>query len=229
MGNRYDITGIGKRIKQRRKTLGLSQSALAGAMGLNTDRRTIGNWESGSTKPGGAETYISLCDVLDCDMEYLFGNSKTPHKETASAMEITGLSEKAIDTLRSLNSGANAYAARKEDIDKSSAIWGDAREAITGRYSLYALQFLNALICSDSIKGIALAFTEWKRAAQSALDTFNSIASRPYLYGDSDKMINAERFKDAERYSLAQGFECFVNEIGADYEPQKKGVKNGKH
>ncbi len=90
-GNRI----LGDRIKERRIEKGFTQETLADAVAVHF--RTIGDWEKG--KGCKSEHIPNLCKVLDCDTEYLFGYCATPHKETASVMYITGLSEKAVDLL----------------------------------------------------------------------------------------------------------------------------------
>ena len=60
---------IGENIRRRREQLGLSQEALAEK--LNTSRQTINNWENEYTSPD-ASSIKSLCDALNCDVNYLF-------------------------------------------------------------------------------------------------------------------------------------------------------------
>lgn len=101
MENMYTIYDMGDRIRARRNELGLSRqkmSALMRNMGSDVYFKTIENWEFG--KNNCSITNIPyLCKVLDCDTEYLFGNSSTPHKETATVMETTGLTQKAVEKL----------------------------------------------------------------------------------------------------------------------------------
>lgn len=92
---------IGERIRKRRVEKGYTQKTLAQAMtdicSGGVHEKSIAAWENGE---GCKTRYIpDLCEVLDCDTEYLFGYCATPHKETSSAMKITGLSERAVDSL----------------------------------------------------------------------------------------------------------------------------------
>lgn len=96
----YTIAGFGNRIRTRREELKLSRALMAEKMkdyGAGVHYETIKTWEGGGAC--SIEQIPVLCAVLDCDTEYLFGYSPTPHKETASVMEITGLSERAADAL----------------------------------------------------------------------------------------------------------------------------------
>ena len=53
------------RIKELRERKGLSQSALARAMG--TTETTVRNWEHGRTSMEWVKRVIDLCDALECD------------------------------------------------------------------------------------------------------------------------------------------------------------------
>ncbi|MCS6114489.1 helix-turn-helix transcriptional regulator [Shewanella baltica] len=59
---------MNERMKQRRKELGLTQPAVAKAIGLT--KATVSLWESGSTSPKG-ENLHALAKVLNCTPEYL--------------------------------------------------------------------------------------------------------------------------------------------------------------
>lgn len=55
------------------------------------------NWERGQIPD--VETVIKLCEVLDCDFDYLFGKIDLPHKEETDICRETGLSEEAVGKL----------------------------------------------------------------------------------------------------------------------------------
>lgn len=63
---------------------------------IETMRKKIERWEAGQAEPTISE-FKQLCDVLECDPEYLWGECPTPRRETKQAMDITGLSENSID------------------------------------------------------------------------------------------------------------------------------------
>ena len=97
----YTIVDMGQRIRERRDELGMSRQKMSDIMhelGSQVNQKTIESWEVG-------RNYCSLknipfvCQVLDCDTEYLFGNSPTPHKATTDVSKATGLSKKAVERL----------------------------------------------------------------------------------------------------------------------------------
>ena len=61
---------------------------------------TIKNYENGN-KDGSPKLDIvcNMCQLLDCDIEYLLGKIPVPKHETADMMQVTGLSEKAVSRL----------------------------------------------------------------------------------------------------------------------------------
>jgi transcriptional regulator with XRE-family HTH domain len=57
------------RLREARKRKGLSQRALARALGISESR--LCNWESGYAQPSAEHLYV-LCKVLGCGFEELF-------------------------------------------------------------------------------------------------------------------------------------------------------------
>lgn len=100
----YTIYDMGNRIRARREELGMSRPNMSNLMrklGSTVDQKTIESWELG--RNNCSLTNIPyICEILDCDTEYLFGNSSTPHKEIADVSAITGLSPEAIENLKQI-------------------------------------------------------------------------------------------------------------------------------
>lgn len=65
---------FGEKIEKLRKEKGLSQEALAKAIG--TARRTVIGWESEGRYPRRQEMYEKLAEVLDCSASYLRGEEE---------------------------------------------------------------------------------------------------------------------------------------------------------
>ena len=91
-----DLSTIGFRIRERRKKLNMTGSALAEEIGIS-DKKTISTWENG--KIPKLENIILLADALKCDPEYLLGCVDHPKVETAWISEKIPLSDKAIEYL----------------------------------------------------------------------------------------------------------------------------------
>ena len=91
-----DNKQIGERLRTLRKSRGYkSQEAFAEAIDV-TERKTVGKWETGEASIPIKKLAV-ICDVLDCDLDYLFGKIDTPKNEISDIMKQTGLSEKAAN------------------------------------------------------------------------------------------------------------------------------------
>lgn len=61
---------------------------------------TIKNYENPNKDNSPKLSVVcNLCELLDCDIDYLLGNIDVPRHETADIMASTGLSEKAVETI----------------------------------------------------------------------------------------------------------------------------------
>ena len=94
--------------------------------------KTVQNWENQQACPAIDELY-KLCDLFDCDIDFLFGKQSCPRKQIASVHDCTGLSESAIRRLQQLKEA-------KEDLPFSDQ-W---------------FRFYSAVICDFSIHGALL-------------------------------------------------------------------------
>lgn len=109
---------VGSRIKEARDAKSLSRIALAKKMCSSPkaskevsmskyvleelEKRLearIRQWESGAN-PVDIEWIPAICEVLSCDIGYLFGEYKEKTHANHDICEVTGLSESAINTLR---------------------------------------------------------------------------------------------------------------------------------
>lgn len=100
MFNECDDKEIGQRIKQLRKKRGYSQDYMAER--LDCKRQTYAKLEDGARKLS-AEGFAKLCDILECDIGYLFGEYPTIRRATTDIQKETGLSEEAILALQNMN------------------------------------------------------------------------------------------------------------------------------
>lgn len=82
--------------KRRDDTSG-SEGDFSGILG------TIKNYENPNKSLSPKLSIVcNLCEILDCDIDYLLGNIDVPRHETADIMASTGLSEESVDTIRTL-------------------------------------------------------------------------------------------------------------------------------
>jgi len=106
--NDDDMKLIGKRIKQLRLELNLTQEELAQKIVSVKGKSSIANYESGSNLPSD-EVKIKMCEIFNCSLDYLMckSNIRNPENqikeefEFAYHKEMEGLTEEEItDAIR---------------------------------------------------------------------------------------------------------------------------------
>ncbi len=95
---KYNPKEIGKRIAERRRVLGLTQTDIANR--LDFSAKQISTYESGKAIPP-VNTLIKLCDILNCEFGYLMGDPdySTPAKIEAAIRTEIGLNSDAMHSL----------------------------------------------------------------------------------------------------------------------------------
>lgn len=73
----------------------------------STDRnfaiRKIRNWQDGFSMPKTINELLSLCELFDCDVEYIIGKQRHFRNDSLDAIERTGLDEITIEELSKLS------------------------------------------------------------------------------------------------------------------------------
>lgn len=99
MSSILELLSFGARFKKLRKERGFTtQESISEA--LYVSKTTISAWETG-TLPD-IERLPDICSVLDCDINYLFGEIEEYKMDTHDVSDVTGLSEKAIERLKKI-------------------------------------------------------------------------------------------------------------------------------
>lgn len=177
MENKKDASSFGKNIPARRKELGLNQAQLAEKIWeqeinstLNANapsaikeqkRKNICNYENGKFPKDGA-IYYRLCEVLDCDMDYLFGLIDTPKHAHTDIMEETGLSEPAVANLLVC---AGAPDECKIDELLTECPHDNLRAYEIGRFA--KIRFIELLLeNSDELERLAVSAYDYRRQMQ---------------------------------------------------------------
>lgn len=94
IGTRYNSKELGNRIKNIRLLRGETQTYVAEK--LNIQRQALSNWEKGNTTPS-LENLIALCQILNCNINYLLGVIDLPEIEPIStASYYSGISTEII-------------------------------------------------------------------------------------------------------------------------------------
>ena len=83
---------MGERIKQLRKENGMTQTALAEALGVT--KGTVSTWETNSRTPS-LETLNSMSDIFQRSFDYIMGKSDdaTPRAQSEESLENLALSQ----------------------------------------------------------------------------------------------------------------------------------------
>ena len=79
----------------------------------NSAIRKIRNWQDGYSMPKTLNDFFALCELLDCDAEYLIGKQNFPRRDSLDAQAKTGLCSKAIDNLDKLQHSNDVFDAVK--------------------------------------------------------------------------------------------------------------------
>lgn len=178
---------MGERIKSRREKLKLSQSALAGAVDLSESSRTsIAKWEKGKAYPD-TDTIRLLCEHLDCDAGYLFGEYDAPHRITADIEEQTGFGFEASDKLK----------------------WFGKR---TDNSTSAEKQLIEDLLCSEQLYHLAAIYREYKEI-YSCADYAKITEADDYIQLPSGRQflaIEADREKEIALFRFQKAIIAFA-------------------
>lgn len=89
-----DFYKLGENIAEIRGDF--TQEEIAEKIGVS--RKTISNWETARKQPR-LQDLLSLCDVFQCDLDYMLGKKTFDNKEIEIACNYTGLSKKSVKKL----------------------------------------------------------------------------------------------------------------------------------
>lgn len=96
-----NIRELGTRIKEQRKALGYNLEDLAPKIGIS--RQTLAKWENGQGNGPTVNDLLRMCELFDCDFGYLVGEYTCKKREATDIQAETGLSDRGINSLRSLD------------------------------------------------------------------------------------------------------------------------------
>lgn len=100
----YKYAEIGKRIREMRKRKHMTQNDLLSELSekVKIGRNSLSNIENGDVGKCDIDFLKALCEIFKCDIGYLLGEYECTTKEATDIHAVTGLSEDAIGTLRSI-------------------------------------------------------------------------------------------------------------------------------
>jgi transcriptional regulator with XRE-family HTH domain len=204
----YDESCISKRIKARRRECGLTQGELAKKMigveiPIESLRNSISVWEGGKIAPS-TSSLISLCNALDCDIDYLLGAIDTPRKAVHDLKNETGLSEKAVQNLigKSKAGGDKGIEILSEFLENKN-FW-DAIAYIN--YAKYA-ETGRSVEMSDDLKE-AVETVQQLEEAVLTVQQLNNIERNPNAV-----ILNGEQMRDLNVYHASTKLSICIDHI----------------
>lgn len=96
---------IAELLKAKRKEKGYTQEEFATLLGISKD--SLMDYEKTGELKYPTRVFLSMCEALDCSPQNLMGIDEAHHRETQAIMDVTGLSEAAIETLISCKNFSN--------------------------------------------------------------------------------------------------------------------------
>lgn len=92
-------TEFQNRLRGLRESHGYTQDVMSEELGVSL--RTYSYWENGKRKPDIEKLY-NLCELLQCDPNYLLGNIETPY-DNRKIEEVTRLEYESVEELKKLS------------------------------------------------------------------------------------------------------------------------------
>lgn len=190
-----NITIFSERLRECRKRKFSSQQEFADAymnrFGLirqgkkTTDNNmfgTIQSWEQGKSEPT-ASVLSNICDLLECDADYLLGRINERTHDISDAQKYTGLSSQALEQLHEYRENLAVEPNWQETIDLEEK-WGSHKY-----YQAFALYLIDELLVgSEHHKLTAHVLHNLFSKIQE-----DEIAVHPEDYGDDEDTSDKDR------------------------------------
>ena len=190
-----NITIFSERLRECRKRKFASQQEFADAymnrFGLirqgkkTTDNNmfgTIQSWEQGKSEPT-ASVLSNICDLLECDADYLLGRINEHTHDISDAQKYTGLSSQALEQLHEYRENLAVEPNWQETIDLEEK-WGSHKY-----YQAFALYLIDELLVgSEHHKLTAHVLHNLFSKIQE-----DEIAVHPEDYGDDEDTSDEDR------------------------------------
>ena len=190
-----NITIFSERLRECRKRKFSSQQEFADAymnrFGLirqgkkTTDNNmfgTIQSWEQGKSEPT-ASVISNICDLLECDADYLLGRINERTHDISDAQKYTGLSSQALEQLHEYRENLAVEPNWQETIDLEEK-WGSHKY-----YQAFALYLIDELLVgSEHHKLTAHVLHNLFSKIQE-----DEIAVHPEDYGDDEDTSDEDR------------------------------------
>lgn len=102
----FPLSTTGGRIQHLRREKGIRRNEFydlvykdGSANDINAKNKTVLNWESGNSQSFTSDVLKRMCEILNCDADYLLCIQDQPRKEYTHITKMTGLSYKAVERM----------------------------------------------------------------------------------------------------------------------------------
>lgn len=228
MFERRDVIDFGRRLRDLRKERGQkfekkysyckSQQAFCDEIASHeaTDksirRQTLASWENGKSYPDISRLLI-LCELLDCEPNYLLGYSKVVNQDVKTVSEFTGLALQSVEVLKGNELLVNFLNYLLLGPNKKFI---DLIDFIMKEYNYYYLEY-------DLLGHYG---TILKKKMESAFLRSLSIAS---AYDDPLIIYKRELEKETRDLHGADGDNSILKYVNEDVQEQIRQVKGERH
>lgn len=136
--------------------------------------QNIRNWERGDNLPSSVQEFARLCNLIDCDPDYLlYEECRTPRKAIQTAVELTGLSEDVIN---------NLFALKRTDLSRMDGLEEDTAYYNAVRSHLFTPTF-NALVGHPQFTAFISFITQFLIDREAPRNTGGPIDPKEYAAG----------------------------------------------
>lgn len=190
------------RFRELRVQHGETQESLAEKLGVNP--QAVKAWEKhkGGSDPK-LKNLLAMCDLYNCDLDYLVGRIEKKTHDIQTVCEITGLSEKAVEKITSVKPHRDLSDLLPIDymeVNGKYVLSEEGRKKVSKKKLIYSVLVspLSKLMESERFSGLILAYRQFLDSAER-LD--QSTLERPQRQQNDIESVVLSR-EDATRYYM---------------------------
>ena len=199
-GDGYGDRKLYNRFRELRVQHGETQESLAEKLGVNP--QAVKAWEKhkGGSDPK-LKNLLAMCDLYNCDLDYLVGRIEKKTHDIQTVCEITGLSEKAVEKITSVkpyHDFSDLLPTDYREVDGKNVLTEEGREKVRKKKKHFSriITPLSKLIESEKF----FAFIgEYKRFLDSVEKLSQSTLEQPQSRPDDIEKVVLSR-EDATRF-----------------------------
>ena len=169
-GDRIGDRKLYNRFREIRVQHGETQESLAEKLGVNP--QAVKAWEKhkGGSDPK-LKNLLAMCDLYNCDLDYLVGRIETKTHDIQTVCEITGLSERAVEKITSVKPHrdlSDLLPTDYKEVNGKYELTDEGRKKVSKKKPIYSILVnpLSKLIESERFSGLILAYRQFLDSAE---------------------------------------------------------------